>query len=191
MREEKRILNHSNGDLTEQKRNMIDKMREFEFQISKLSSENQSQNEHLRGTQIRLDEAKVENNGNKLEREKLYHKIDLLNEENSNLRNEVYMLKKLLLEYDKREIHLVNNGMTGSVQESTPVRQNNMRRGQVTNDTDSQYQSGTNERGTLRQEPMFDNYIGDSKREYKSPPRLAGRQTNILTWNQPYDGSES
>ena len=52
----------------------------------------------------RIEEYKIENSSLKYEKEKISHKLDLINEENANLRNEVYMLKKLMLEYDKREM---------------------------------------------------------------------------------------
>lgn len=146
---------------------------------------------------MRLDEARIEVSGTKSEREKLYHKIDLLNEENSNLRNEVYMLKKLLLEYDRRDLHLTSAGLTQLANDHTPTRESLSKRGydRPAEGLDSdQAQRGLRRSNASRVQvqtvaPEYSIQVA-AKREFRSPPRNVQGQTNILTWNQPYEGNK-
>lgn len=54
----------------------------------------------------RVSELKEENSHLKQDKEKLFNKVDHLLYENENLRNEIFMLKKIMLEVEKRDLHL-------------------------------------------------------------------------------------
>jgi hypothetical protein len=54
----------------------------------------------------RVAELKEENAGLRQDKEKLFNKVDHLLYENENLRNEVFMLKKIMLEVEKRDARL-------------------------------------------------------------------------------------
>lgn len=191
LKEDRRISSHTADDLLEQRRSAQDKLKDSEYQISRLLSEQQANREQLNEMHLRIEEGKLENNSIKQEREKVYYKIDLLNEENSNLRNEVYMMKKLMLEYDKRSIHHQSPGTGNNMGylEHTPNREHNPRFNRSDDfDRESEYPERRDQQTKESEKPSSAwNSRAQGQRDFRSPSRPTEGKGNILTWNQPYD----
>jgi len=195
LKEEKRNALRLIEELRDDKDRLVDRLKDTEMQLSRTGIDSEKNRAMLVEQSARLEEYRIDNMSMKHEKEKLYHKIELLTEESNNLRNEVYMMKKLLLEYDKREIQMVGSATKPSMPQSlaSPTFQN---------EPSSQTRDKTLDRLTPPRDrpqrgavPTFpvdksraEAMVSPGKnRSFLSPGRNAGSVPNPLTWGQPYD----
>ncbi len=165
----------------------------------------------LQESQAKLEDLRSENSELKAEKSRVAHKADLLDDENGNLRKEIFMLKQLMLEYDRREMQAarVKTAASGS-------------RGLPDHLDFSSHSSLQPDPGPARDDPDRDRvtrfnsacdlrsiYLLNAAKQLQcaqpgppEPPRFssprqprsiyspeAGTRSNILTWNNPYEGT--
>lgn len=81
-------------------------LRTRDSEIQKLDSKDESTKSLITQTNERLYELKDENHTLKQDKDKMASKMDHLLYENDNLRNEIFMLKKIMLEVEKRDLQV-------------------------------------------------------------------------------------
>lgn len=81
-------------------------LRSKDNEAHKLSSQEETSKRLMGQTTERVQELKEENFALKQDKEKLFSKVDHLLYENDNLRNEIFMLKKIMLEVEKRDVQV-------------------------------------------------------------------------------------
>lgn len=94
-------------ELTQLRREIESLERELEskkHELQRLDFKEEGSKSQLVQVQERLSELRSENSLLRQDKDKLFTKVDHLLYENDNLRNEVFMLKKILFEVEKREI---------------------------------------------------------------------------------------
>lgn len=79
--------------------------------LSRYDSKEDSYKQQLEQSIDRINDLKEENSVLRQDKDKLFGKVDHLLNENENLRNEVYMLKKIMLEVEKRDFQNVSSMM--------------------------------------------------------------------------------
>lgn len=86
--------------------NLEKDIRTRDVEIQKLDSKDDSTKNLINQINERLYELKDENHSLKQEKDKMNSKMDHLSYENDNLRNEIFMLKKIMLELEKRDLQV-------------------------------------------------------------------------------------
>lgn len=81
-------------------------MRSKENDLHKLDMKDENTKALIAQNSERITDLKEENHVLKQDKEKLFNKIDHLLYENENLRNEIFMLKKIMLEVEKRDLQV-------------------------------------------------------------------------------------
>lgn len=81
-------------------------LRARENEIQKLDSKDENTKTLIQQNHERMHELKDENHMLKQDKDKMSTKIDQLLYENENLRNEIFMLKKIMLEVEKRDLQV-------------------------------------------------------------------------------------
>lgn len=211
LRTDKRSLHHLVEQLKQENRELGERLRERAGELQSSAMEADRCRLQLQETQARVEDLRGEIGELKAEKSRAAHKADLLDDENSNLRKEIFMLKKLMLEYDRREmqaerIHTVAGGPRplGDPRDysgrSSPQADPHPGREEANRERGPRYNSANDLRAI---------YLLNAAREAQPPPaphpdpprhsspRLpravhqpeAGGSANILTWNNPYEGS--
>lgn len=86
--------------------NLERELRSKDTETHKLNSQEETSKRLLGQTNERMLELKEENYTLKQDKEKLFSKLDHLLYENDNLRNEIFMMKKIMLEVEKRDVQV-------------------------------------------------------------------------------------
>ena len=84
----------------------------------------------------RITDLKEENHVLKQDKDKLFTKVDHLLYENENLRNEIFMMKKIMLEVEKRDMQVGSIVYDNYRKEERPMRQEREHRHPVDSDLD-------------------------------------------------------
>lgn len=100
LKNEKKRLEHDNTELKRQNEHQEKELRSRDVDMQRHDFKEEGIKSQLSQTNERLAELKDENLHLKQDKEKLFSKVDHLMFENETLRNEVFMLKKMMLERD-------------------------------------------------------------------------------------------
>jgi len=125
-----------------------------EAELQKMEYKEETFRGQLSQAQDRFNDAKEETHMLKQDKEKLFGKLDHLLYENENLRNELYMMKRMMLEMEKKEVH--NDKVSSLLEQKFADLNSRVERTRVVDDEIEQMRNRP-ERQTLRESaPMYD-----------------------------------
>lgn len=206
LRADKRAAQQLVEQLRQENRELAGRLRDVQTEALDATGEAERCRLQLAESQARLDALRAENSELRAEKSRAAHKAGLLDDENGNLRREIFALKQLMLEYDRREmlaersrlstrhppdfldLSSYSSQMHDAHPPDDPARDPAPRIGSAS-DLRAAHLLAAARRAQpaplLQDQPRF-----ASPRLPRSinSPGLAER-SNILTWNQPYEGT--